>query len=162
MPPIPQNWKKVAAPRPRQVSWELVVRRPPCLLAAGPAAPQGLLIAPWQEVASSKLASTRADYPHPPSLQEGVAPVTILGRSPPLARVSGEHGLLSSAFSDALHQLCQGSPSLARESPLTPAHSPSTCPILPLVIGSFGCSRMGPSVLGQVKAWVWTLPRLPS
>lgn len=154
MHPIPQNWK-VAAP-PRQV--EELVRRPG-LLAADPAAPQGLLIVPWQEVACSKLASTQADCPHPPSQLEVAAPVSNPG-NPPWVKVFGEHELHSSAPSDAHPQFGPGSPSLARESPSPPAHSPSTCPILPRVSGSFGCSRMGPSVLGQVKAWVWTPPRL--
>ena len=158
MHPIPRNWKVVA--RPRQVVSQLVRRQAP-LLAADPAAPQGLLIAPWQEVACSKLALTRADCPRPPSQLEVVAPVLNLG-SPPLVKVFGERELPLPASSDVPPLPFPGSPSLARESPLPPAHSPSTCPTLPHVIGSFGCSRMGPSVLGQVKAWVWTLPRLPS
>jgi len=149
--PIPRSWK--VADRPRQVVIQLVRRQPAPLLAADPAAPQGLLIAPWQEVACSKLALTRADCPHPPSQLEVVAPVLSLG-SPPGVKVFGEHELQSSASSDVPPQLCPGSPSLARESLLPPAHSPSMCPTLPHVIGSFGCSRMDPSALGQVKAWV--------
>ena len=156
--------RKVVAVDPRQV--KELVRRTPCLqLAADLAAPQGLLIAPWrrEEVAScSKLASTRADCPHPPSQLEVVAPVLNSG-IPPWVKVFAElHELQTSSFSDAPLQSGPGSPSLARESPSPPARSPSMCPILPHVIWSFGCSRTGPSVLGRVKAWVWTPPRLQS
>ena len=152
---IPQNWKLVARPLME------LVRSPPCLLAADLAAPQGLQIAPWQEVALKKLALTRADYPHPPSLLEVFAPVLILW-SPPWARVFGECELPSSASSAALPQPCPGSPSQVRESPLPPVHSPSKCPTPLLVVGSFGYSRMDPSALGQAKAWLWTPPTLQS
>ena len=109
-----------------------------------------------------RLASTLVgDSPRPPSQLEADAPEHekyLL--CPPWAQVPGEHDSRAAASSAALPRPCPGCPCQATESPAYLARSPSTCPTHLHAISSVGCSRKGPSDLGQAKVWVWTTPRL--
>ena len=131
-------------------------------LVALQAAPQGWVIAPWQEAECLRLASTLVgDSPRPPSQLKADAPEhEKYSTCPPWSQASGEHDSRAAASSAALPRPCPGCPCQAKESPAYLARSPNTCPTHLHAISSVGCSRTGPSDLGQAKVWVWTTPRL--